>query len=60
MINAVKTVATFAKEEVLSAVNDFRVKELVKKTQSSKRTERILAKAKLKKFYPNIWDVLEE
>ena len=50
----VKSIGIFAKEELLSAVDDHHVKELIKKTQSSRRTEAIIAKAKLKKFYPEV------
>lgn len=60
LVKAVKIVGNFAKNEILSAVDDYKVKELIKKAQSSKQTERILAKAKLKKFYPEVYEVLNE
>jgi len=49
-----------AKEELLSAVDDYRAKELIKKSLSPKKTESILAKAKLKKFYPEVFEVINE
>ena len=58
IVKTVKNVGYFAKEEFLSAIDDHRVKELLRKSQSPKLTERILAKAKLKKFYPEVWSVL--
>ena len=58
IIKTVKNVGYFAKEELLTAIDDYRVKELVRKSQSPRLTERILAKAKLKKFYPEVWSVL--
>ena len=60
ILNATKKVGYFAKNELLCMIDDHKVKELVKKTQSPKITEQILAKAKLKKFYPEVWDVLNE
>lgn len=60
LVKAVKTVGSFAKNEILCAVDDYKVKELIKKAQSSKQAERILAKAKLKKFYPEVYEVLNE
>ena len=59
IIKTVKNFGYFAKEELLSAIDDHRVKELVRKSQSPKLTDRILAKAKLKKFYPEVWSVLK-
>ena len=58
IVKTVKNFGYFAKEELLTAIDDHRVKELVRKSQSPKLTERILAKAKLKKFYPEVWSVL--
>ena len=58
IIKTVKNFGYFAKEELLTAIDDHRVKEFVRKSQSPKLTERILAKAKLKKFYPEVWNVL--
>ena len=57
IVKTVKNVGYFAKE-FLSAIDEYRVKELVRKSQSPRLTERILAKAKLKKYYPEVWSVL--
>lgn len=59
-VKAVKVVGSFAKNELLCAVEDYKVKELIRKTQSSRQAERILAKAKLKKFYPEVYEELNE
>jgi hypothetical protein len=58
MIKAVKTVGTFAKREIQSALNDHKLKALINKTESPKIAEKILAKAKLKKDYPEIYSML--
>jgi len=60
VVNVVKNIAYLTKNEILCAVEDYKAKKLIEKTQSSKRTERILAKAKLKKFYPDVWEALKE
>jgi hypothetical protein len=57
---AIQVVGSFAKNKILSVVEDYKVKELIRKSQSSKRPEKILAKAKLKKHYPEVYSVLEE
>ena len=58
-ISSGKGVFSFLSNEILVKIDDFKVKELIKKTQSSQRTEEILALAKLKKFYPEVLEVME-
>lgn len=56
----VKSIGHLAKEELKSTVEEYKVKELLKKTPSSNKAESILAKVKLKKDYPEIWNMLNE
>ena len=49
VINSGKGIFYFISNEILIKIDDFKVKELIRKTQSSKRPEEILALAKLKK-----------
>ncbi len=44
---------------ILNAVDDYRVKRLIRKTQSPFMSERILAKARLKEFHPYVFDMLD-
>ena len=60
IINHGKGLYYIIEQEILNAVDDFRVKELIRKTQSPYRTEQILAKAKLKMFYPEVFEVINE
>ena len=60
LINHGKGLYYIIEQEILNAVDDHKVKELIRKTRSPYRTEQILAEAKLKMFYPEVWDVLNE
>jgi len=56
----VKSIGHLAKEELKSTVEEYKVKELLKKSQSSNITESVLAKIKLKNSYPEIWAILKK
>ena len=59
VINSGKGIFYFISNEILTKIDDFKVKELIRKTQSSRLPERTLAKAKLLKFYPEVLEVME-
>lgn len=46
-------------QKILNAVEDYEVNKLIDRAYSPRRTTRILAKAKLKKFYPQVLEVIE-
>ncbi len=46
-------------QKILNAAEDYEVNKLIDKAHSPRRNTRILAKAKLKKFYPNVLEVIE-
>ena len=43
---------------ISNAVEDYKVNKLIDKAHSSRRNTSILAKAELKKFYPDVWEVI--
>jgi len=43
---------------ILNAVDDWEAKKLIEKAYSKRRDTRILARAKLKRFYPDVWEVI--
>jgi len=45
---------------ILNVVDDWEVKKLIEKAYSKRRNTRILARAKIKKFYPHIWEIIKE
>ena len=59
LVKIATTVWDFAKNELMCAIEEYKIKELVKKTESSKLTERALARAKLKKDFPEIYHELK-
>ena len=54
----VKNIVYFTKNEILCAIENHQIMELFRKAQSSNNIERVLAKAKLKKFYPEVYSEL--
>lgn len=59
LVKFATTLGNFAKNEIMSALEAHKVRELLRKTESSKRTERVIAYAKLKKFHPDIYSELK-
>ena len=47
-----------AKKAAMSKVSDFRVKKLIEDAYSKNRGKSMLAKAKLKRDYPHVWDIM--
>jgi hydroxylamine reductase (hybrid-cluster protein) len=60
LVQAVKIVGGFAKNEILSALDDLIAKDLIKKTESQDKAEVVMAKVKLKEKYPEVYKVLNE
>ncbi len=56
---ALLTIAYIAKEEVMFAVESYKVKSLIRKAHAKDRIERTLARAKLKKWFPEVFEVLD-
>ena len=59
LVKVATTVGNFAKNEFMCALEEHQVKELLRKTESHRRTERVIASAKLKKFYPDVYHELK-
>ena len=59
VINSGKGIFYFISNEFLVKIDDYKVKELIKKTQSSQLPERTLSLAKLKKFYPEVFSIID-
>jgi len=53
-----RNIVYFTKNKILYAIENHQTMELLRKAQSSNNIERVLAKAKLKKFYPEIYNEL--
>lgn len=43
---------------ISNAVEDYKVNKLIDKAHSSRRNTQILAKAELKRFYPEVYEVI--
>ncbi len=46
-------------QKIFDAVEDYEVSKLIDKAHSPRRNTRIIAKAKLKRFYPEILEVIQ-
>lgn len=55
VVKAVKSVANFTKNEIQCAVEDYHVACLVRKTNSPSRTQKVIAFATLRKYYPEVY-----
>ena len=60
LINVAEFLGSFAKDEMMNAIDDYKVRKLIRKSQSSDFVEQVLAKADLRMLYPSVWAIIKE
>jgi len=59
VINVGKTAYFNFTEYFLTKIEEHQVEQLLNKTRSSRKNTSIIAKAKLKKFFPEVWEIVK-
>jgi len=59
VVNLGKNLSFNLKEYFLTKIEEHQVEQLLNKTRSSRKNTSIIAKAKLKKFFPEVWEIVK-